>query len=83
MGRLKGRLGVVQATLLVIGNVVGVGIFYTVGSVQAMAGGSTGAIVAWIVGGVLALFGGLVSAECATRFPQNGVRGNKALSNTL
>jgi len=60
------------ATLMVVGNVLGVGIFYTAGSVQDLAGGSEGALWAWVMGGVLAIVGGLVTAECATRFPQNG-----------
>lgn len=72
MAESKRSLGVFVATLMVVGNVLGVGIFYTAGAVQVSSGGSLGALWAWVVGGVLAFVGGLVTAECATRFPQNG-----------
>ena len=72
VGEPQRSLGPMAATLLVVGNVLGVGIFFTAGLVQDLAGGSTGALFAWGLGGALAVLGGLVSAECATRFPQNG-----------
>jgi len=65
-------LGMVSATLLLAGNVMGMGIFYTPAGVLEAAGGPGPALLAWTLGGAMALVGGLITAECASRFPSNG-----------
>jgi basic amino acid/polyamine antiporter, APA family len=68
----KAGIGVLQATMLVAGNVVGVGILLTPGAVLSNAGSASAALLTWSLGGVMALLGGLATAECAARYPRNG-----------
>lgn len=70
--RATAPLGPIAATLLVIGNVIGMGIFYTPGQVLEATGGTSAALLAWALGGLLAICGGLSTAECASRLPTNG-----------
>ncbi len=65
-------LGPLQAAAVVVGMVVGAGIFRTA-SVAAQSLGSEGAVLAvWAAGGVFAVAGALVYAELATAFPDPG-----------
>ena len=66
------RLGRFDATMLVMGGIVGAGIFVNPAEV-ARHGSGLGVIVgAWLVGGVIALAGALVYAELAARRPEIG-----------
>lgn len=58
--------------LVVIGGIVGSGIFMTPSTVAARAGTTPLIILAWLAGGVVALIGGLVFAELAFRRPSAG-----------
>lgn len=61
---LKRTLGTTDLTLLVIGNVIGSGIFLVPSSVLRQSGGSVAvASSVWLVGGVLSLLGALSYAE--------------------
>jgi APA family basic amino acid/polyamine antiporter len=61
---LKRTLGTTDLTLLVIGNVIGSGIFLVPGTVLAQSGGSVSiAMAVWLVGGVLSLLGALSYGE--------------------
>jgi APA family basic amino acid/polyamine antiporter len=69
---LARRLGPFDATMLVMGGIVGSGIFVTPATV-ARSVGTTGLILgAWLVGGVAALLGAFVYAELAARRPDVG-----------
>jgi len=57
---------------MVIGIMVGSGIFRTPGLVARELGRPALTFVAWLLGGVLAFFGALCFAELATRHPQAG-----------
>jgi amino acid transporter len=57
---------------MVVGIMVGSGIFRTPGLVAAQLGRSWLTFVAWIAGGALAFLGALVFAELATRLPRAG-----------
>jgi basic amino acid/polyamine antiporter, APA family len=57
---------------MVIGIMVGSGIFRTPGLVARELGRPSLTFVAWLLGGVLAFFGALCFAELATRHPQAG-----------
>ena len=57
---------------MVIGIMVGSGIFRTPGEVARQLGRPWLTFVAWLLGGVLALCGALCFAELATRYPQAG-----------
>jgi APA family basic amino acid/polyamine antiporter len=61
---LKRTLGTTDLTLLVIGNVIGSGIFLVPSSVLKQSGESVGiASAVWLVGGLLSLLGALSYAE--------------------
>jgi APA family basic amino acid/polyamine antiporter len=69
---LDRAIGPVAATLLVIGGIVGSGIFLTTG-IMAKALPSPGLLLlAWTAGGLFALAGALTYAEMSTMFPRAG-----------
>ena len=72
MSELRRELGPVHATGIVIGAIVGVGIFFTPAKVAAIAGSAAGAIGLWVLGGFIALCGALSMAEVGARFPESG-----------
>ena len=65
-------LGPGMATAIVVGNVIGAGIFLKPGEAATEAGSAWLAIAAWVAGGVLSLLGALTIAELALRLPQAG-----------
>lgn len=60
---LRRVLGPVSATSIVIGAIIGVGIFFTPTSVARIAGGAEMAMWTWAAGGLVALLGALTFAE--------------------
>lgn len=68
----KPTLTVVDAIALVVGLVIGAGIFETPALVAANASSQGVAILAWIVGGLMSLVGGLCYGELATAYPHPG-----------
>lgn len=71
-GELKRVLGPVSAACVVIGAIVGVGIFFTPSQVAESAGSGQLAIIAWCLGGVIALVGALTFAELGGMYPRSG-----------
>ena len=71
-GALPRRIGGPTATLLVVGSMVGTGIFTTPGFVVRDVGAPLAALAAWALGGALALCGALSYAELAAALPANG-----------
>lgn len=69
---LKRSLGLTSALSIVIGTIIGSGIFFKQGSVLDSAGSSTMAILAWIFGGVITLTAGLTIAEIGAQIPDTG-----------
>jgi basic amino acid/polyamine antiporter, APA family len=65
-------LSVLDAVALIVGVVVGAGIFKTPALVAAHAGGPGLFLLAWLVGGVISLIGALCYAELATTYPHPG-----------
>lgn len=72
MKELKRSLRVFDGLAMVVGIMVGSGIFRTPGLVAAGLGRPWLTFVAWVVGGALALVSALVFAELATRYPKAG-----------
>jgi basic amino acid/polyamine antiporter, APA family len=72
LSELRRELGVTSAALLVVGGIIGSGIFFTPAEVaRALPGG--GAILGvWILGGALALAGALTYAELGAMLPDAG-----------
>ena len=61
---LHRTLGTTDLVLIVMGTVVGSGIFLVPGAVMRMAGGAVGpSLLVWVLGGVLSLLGALTYAE--------------------
>ena len=69
---LKRSLGLWSALSIVIGTIIGSGIFFKQGAVLDSAGSSTMAIFAWIFGGVITLAAGLTIAEIGSQMPYTG-----------
>lgn len=69
---LKRSLGFWSAISIVVGTIIGSGIFFKQGSVLDSAGSSTLAIAAWVFGGVITLTGGLTVAEIGSQMPYTG-----------
>jgi len=66
------RLGALDTALLVIGAVVGSGIFLTSGLIAADLPSPGGMLLAWLVGGLVAIAGALTFAELGVLFPRAG-----------
>lgn len=72
MTELKRKVGLFSATMLVVGNMIGIGIFVTAGRIYAVLPHPGYVVMAWVIGGLLSLAGGLAYAELASRFPRAG-----------
>ena len=66
------EVGLLAATLLVIGNIIGIGIFTTSGLIAAEVGNSPWLLGVWLVGGMLALIGAICYSLLAVRIPRSG-----------
>jgi APA family basic amino acid/polyamine antiporter len=69
---LAPRLNLFDATMLVMGGIIGAGIFMNPAVVAQEVNSPTAAIGAWLVGGAFALLGAFVYAELAARRPAVG-----------
>ena len=69
---LRDVIGDVGATMLVVGGMIGVGIFVNPAVVARSLHDPVLVILAWTSGGALALTGAFVYAELATRMPSTG-----------
>lgn len=70
--QLDRAIGLGGATMLVIGSVIGTGIFLTTGIMMQELPSPTLVLVAWAAGGLLAMAGGLTYAEMGSMFPRSG-----------
>jgi APA family basic amino acid/polyamine antiporter len=70
--QLVRAIGLGGATLLVIGSVIGSGIFLTTGIMVQELPSTTLVLTAWIAGGLLAMAGGLTYAEMGSMYPRTG-----------
>ena len=68
----KPSLSLVDAVAMIVGLIVGAGIFGTPAIVAGAAGSEAWMIGTWIAGGVFAIIGALCYAELATAFPSAG-----------
>ncbi len=70
--RLRSVIGFPSAVLLVVGGVIGVGIFVNPAVVAHDLGSPTLILLAWALGGLIALAGALSYAELGRRMPNTG-----------
>ena len=69
---LRRELGLLDTTFVVMGGIIGIGIFVNPGAVVRIVEHPGVALLAWLVGGVLAVIGGLSYAEIGSRLPYVG-----------
>jgi APA family basic amino acid/polyamine antiporter len=66
------KLGLFDSTMIIVGIVIGSGIFLTTGIIAKSIPSPTLILLAWLVGGLLSLAGALVYAELGAAMPQAG-----------
>ena len=66
------ELSLFDSTCIIVGIIIGVGIFETAPIVAASMNGPFNTLAVWFAGGVLALTGALCYAELATTYPREG-----------
>ena len=71
-GVLKRELGLFTCILLVIGNIIGVGIFTTPGEIALGLPTAGWVLTAWIIGGLMTTAGALTYGELGAMFPRAG-----------
>lgn len=69
---LKKEIGLIEAITIVIGVVIGSGIFFKASSVFKNAGTPTLGIMAWLIGGCITIASALTVAEIAVAIPKTG-----------
>ncbi|MGB6129875.1 MAG: amino acid permease [Psychrilyobacter sp.] len=71
--QLEQKYGLSVATAMVIGIVVGIGIFFKAEAIlKAASLNPTVAIVAWVLGGTITILAGLTAAELGAAIPETG-----------
>ena len=65
-------LGVADASLIVVGSIVGTGIFLVSSAVAAMVRSPAAFLSVWLIGGAVALAGALSNGELGGLFPRSG-----------
>ncbi|MGB9428862.1 MAG: amino acid permease [Gammaproteobacteria bacterium] len=71
-GQLPRKLGLTTGTAVVVGVIIGSGIFRVPSPIAAVTGNITGIALVWVLGGLVALFGALSVAELAAMYPEAG-----------
>src|SRR4030081_3104313 len=70
--QLERRLGLLDATMIVIGSMIGSGIFITSAESSRLIGAPGWLLLTWVVAGLLTITGALCCAELATMMPRAG-----------
>src|SRR5262249_13038954 len=71
-GSVKRSLGLLDATMLVSGSMIGSGIFIVSADISRQIGGGGWLLLSWIVAGLMTLFAALSYGELAGMFPHAG-----------
>lgn len=69
---LKKNIGFFAALSLVMGSVIGAGVFFKVSSVTEVTGSTSMAMLVWFLGGLITICAGLTGAELAAAIPETG-----------
>jgi APA family basic amino acid/polyamine antiporter len=69
---VQARLGLWDAVSIIVGIIIGVGIFQNPSSIFKLAPGPWSALGIWALGGLLALVGAFCFAELASTYPRSG-----------
>ena len=71
-GALKSKLGFVAAIAMVIGGVIGSGIFVKPALMASELGSPVYLLLTWLIAGIITLCGALTIAEASSMFPETG-----------
>ena len=71
-GAPQKELSLFDSTCIIVGIIIGAGIYETAPLVAKCLGSGMGVMLIWLAGGVLALIGALCYAELATTYPREG-----------
>ena len=71
-GGLGRHLGVTSCTLLIVGNIIGTGIFSTPSSILSGVGSIGASLMLWVLGFLLSFCGLFIWLELGTTFPRSG-----------
>ncbi|MEP7144746.1 MAG: amino acid permease [Ferruginibacter sp.] len=69
---MKKKITIYTASALVVANMIGTGVFTSVGFQLSSLQNTWGILLLWLVGGLLALFGAFAYAELGTHFKESG-----------
>ncbi|HJQ93072.1 MAG TPA: APC family permease [Candidatus Thermoplasmatota archaeon] len=69
---LRRELTTFSLTTLIIGAIIGSGIFFLPAAMLGQAGGAWPVMLAWVLGAIVAMSGGLAFAELGAAFPKAG-----------
>ncbi|MCX7697639.1 MAG: amino acid permease [Bacteroidales bacterium] len=72
MNERTSRLNLLTATNFVIANMIGTGVFTSLGFQLNVFSNPVTILLLWLIGGILALFGAFAYAELGTLFPRSG-----------
>jgi APA family basic amino acid/polyamine antiporter len=70
--QLQKTIGLWSATSLVIGSIIGAGIFMRPATMAGQLGSPTLMLAVWVIGGVISLFGAMIYAELGAMYPETG-----------
>ena len=70
---MKKNMGVMSAISIVVGCVIGAGVFFKPYAIYQATGGAPGlGLLSWVIGGLISIFGALTFAEIAVLIPRTG-----------
>jgi basic amino acid/polyamine antiporter, APA family len=69
---LKRKISIYTASAIVVANLIGTGVFTSVGFQLSSIQNTWSILLLWLVGGILALFGAFAYAELGTHFKESG-----------
>lgn len=69
---LDRRLNLFDATMIIVGNIIGIGIFTTTGLIAEALPDPRMIIAVWVIGGLLTFFGALTYSELGAALPHAG-----------
>lgn len=69
---LKKNIGFFPALALVMGTVIGSGVFFKVSNITEVTGSAGLTLLVWIIGGIITICAGLTAAELAAAIPETG-----------
>jgi len=69
---LKQKITIITASSIVVANMIGTGVFTSVGFQLSSVQNSWSILLLWVIGGLMALFGAFAYAELGTHFKESG-----------